>query len=81
MNNVSIVEGAGVSEFTVNNNTGVITLGSTLAAQSGTEVEVICEFDVPVRFDTDELDITATVFTQDEAVINIPSIPIIEIRV
>lgn len=77
VNDVSIVEGAGAGEFTVDVNTGIITLGSTLAAQSGTDVEALCEFDVPVRFDTDELDVTA--FTHDAA--RIDSLPIIEIRI
>lgn len=55
VNNVSITEGAGASEFSVNINTGIITLGSTLAAQSGTDVEVaLTEYHRPVRFAVDK---------------------------
>ena len=81
VDNVEITEGAGAGEFAIDNNTGIITLGSTLVAQSGTEVEVLCEFDVPVRFNQDQIDIvTEGVFSKD-AVISIPSIEIMEIRV
>jgi len=81
VNAVEITEGGGAGEFAINNNTGVVTIGSTLAAQSGTAVEVICEFDVPVRFASDNLNITTTVFTLDEAVINLPAINIMEVRI
>ncbi len=81
VDNVEITEGAGVSEYAIDNNTGIITLGSTLVAQSGTEVEVLCEFDVPVRFNQADLDLnTEGVFGLD-AVLSIPSIQIIEIRI
>ena len=78
---VEITEGGGAGEFAIDNNTGIATLGSTLAAKSGTEVEIICEFDVPVRFATDELNITTSLFHLDEAVISIPAINIMEIRI
>ncbi len=77
VDNVSIVEGGGASQFTVNLNTGVITIGSTLSAQSGTAVEVLCEFDVPVRFSSDEIDVTTVL--HNAASVN--AIPIEEIRV
>jgi len=79
--NVEITEGGGAGEFAIDNDTGIATLGSTLAAKSGTEVEIICEHDVPVRFASDNLNITTTVFHLDEAVINLPAINIIEIRI
>ena len=79
--NIEITEGAGAGEFTIDNNTGIATLGSTLAAKSGTEVEIICELDVPVRFASDNLNITTTVFHLDEAVINLPAVNIVEIRI
>lgn len=81
VNNVEITEGAGAGEFTIDNDTGIITLGSTLVAQSGTEVEILCEFDVPVRFNTDQLEINVEGFFNIDSVISIPSIDIIEIRV
>lgn len=77
VNNVSIAEGGGASQFAVNLNTGLITIGSTLAAQSGTDVEVLCEFDVPVRFSSDELNLAAF----QEAVAHVDPILIEEIRV
>ena len=80
VNNVEITEGGGADEFAIDNDTGIITLGATLAAQSGTTVAVITEFDVPVRFNTDLLNISTEVFHQ-EAVISLPSIPLIELRI
>lgn len=80
VNDVEITEGGGDSEFSIDNNTGRITIGSTLAAQSGTTVATITEFDVPVRFATDLLNISTEVFHQ-EAVISLPGIPLIELRI
>lgn len=68
--------GPGGSEFQVNLATGIITLGATLAATTGQVIEAQCEFDVPVRFDTDELDLNLRS-------LNIGSwsnIPVVEIR-
>lgn len=76
VNNVAITEGAGASQYQLDDDTGILTLGSTLAAQTGTDVEVLCEFDVPVRFDTDQLQISALTFDAG----SIPQIPIIELR-
>ena len=58
VNNVAIAEGVGAGEFAVDTATGIVTLGSTLAAQSGTTVEAACEFDVPVRFNLDKMNVT-----------------------
>lgn len=77
VNNAAITEGAGASQYQLDDTTGILTIGSTLAAQSATDVEIMCEFDVPVRFDTDALDLTADTDTAS----SIPEIPIIEIRV
>lgn len=46
----------------------------------GEVVNVMAEFDVPVRFKTDDLNVTTEVF-DSEAVISIPAIPIYEVRV
>lgn len=68
--------GAGGTQFQVNLATGVITLGATLAATSGQAVEVQCEFDVPVRFDMDDMDVELrTLFSQKWG-----SIRLIEVR-
>ena len=80
VNNVEVFEGGGGSQFAIDNDTGIITLGATLVAQSATPVAVITEFDVPVRFNTDLLNINTEVFHQ-EAVINLPGIPLIELRI
>jgi len=58
VNNVSIAEGAGTGQFAVSTATGIVTLGSALAAQNGTAVEAACEFDVPVRFNLDKMNVT-----------------------
>jgi len=63
---------AGV-DFTVDYTTGLMTFGSAPA----TPVVVgYCEFDVPVRFDTDNLEITAEAAELE----SIQSIPLVEIR-
>lgn len=76
VNNAAITEGAGASEYQVDLLTGIITIGSTLAAQSGTDVEALTEFDVPVRFADDAMDVAAMLAT----VGNIPAIPLIEVK-
>lgn len=77
VDNVLITQGVGDSQYQINLNTGLITLGVTLASQIGTNVEVQCEFDVPVRFDTDQLSLNVFLFNAS----SIPNIQIVEIRV
>ena len=77
VNAVQIAEGAGADQYQLNDATGVLTLGATLAGQTGTAVEVECEFDVPVRFDVDQLDVDAAIFDAG----SIPQIPVVEVRV
>lgn len=60
--------------YTVNNNTGVITFSSAPAL--GHSVKVTCEFDVPVRFDTDKMDITLEAFELEVW----DSIPLVEVK-
>lgn len=76
VNSASIALGAGAGEFQVNTSTGIITLGSTLAATTGQAVEAACEFDVPVRFDTDELPLQLRTIDVGQW----PDIPIVELR-
>jgi uncharacterized protein (TIGR02217 family) len=59
----------------VDTTTGIVTLAS--APASGAIVQAGFEFDTPVRFDTDQLSINLANFQAGE----IPSIPIVEIRV
>jgi len=64
--------------FTANNDTGLITFSSPVA--NGVIVAVICEFDVPVRFDTDMLKMDTAVFDSD-AKLSLPAINLVEVRV
>lgn len=60
--------------YTANYDTGIITFD--VAPTSGHSIKVTCEFDVPVRFDTDEMDITLESFNLETW----DSIPLVEIR-
>ncbi len=60
--------------FTIDIETGVITF--SVAPTTGQALQIICEFDVPVRFDIDELDLRAV---RDDA-FDIPQVPIVELR-
>lgn len=68
--------GAGASQFQVNLSTGIITLGTTLAALSSKLIEVSCDFDVPARFDSDQIALTQ----RSHEIGEWPDIPVIEIR-
>ena len=62
------------THYTIDLLTGIITF---VTPPPNTElVDVICEFDVPVRFDIDKMDVAATTFEAG----SIPNIPIIEVR-
>ena len=76
-NDVEKTEGAGADEWALDDTTGIFTVGATIAALSGPLIEVILEFDVPVRFDVDQLEVSH--YTAD--LVSIPRIPIIEIRI
>jgi TIGR02217 family protein len=69
------VGGVETSAFNLDTTTGVVTL--TSAPASGAAITAGFEFDVPVRFDTDALAINLAGFRTGE----IPSIPLVEIRV
>jgi uncharacterized protein (TIGR02217 family) len=74
---VLTVGGAAVpaADYTVNAATGVVTFKAGKVPASGT-IRAGFEFDVPVRFDTDRIDIDLTQFEAGR----IPSIPLVEIR-
>lgn len=61
--------------FTINLNAGTVTF--SVAPSGGQVIEAECEFDVPVRFDTDHLKVTAETFDAG----SIPSIPVVELRI
>lgn len=68
--------GTGAVQVQVNLATGVITLGATLAALAAKPVEVLCDFDVPARFDTDALALTL----RSHEIGEWSDIPVMEIR-
>ena len=69
---VEMAEGPG---FSVDGTTGIVTFATTPAA--GTAVTAGFEFDVPVRFDTDVIEVNVAAFEAGE----IPSIPAVEVRI
>lgn len=69
------VGGAETTAFTVDAATGVVTL--TTAPAAGVAVTAGFEFDVPVRFDTDQLVASVATFRAGE----VPQVPVIEVRV
>jgi uncharacterized protein (TIGR02217 family) len=66
-----VAQGAG---WSVNTTTGIVTFAVPPA--TGAVIRAGFEFDVPVRFDTDELPVTLDI----ERTGSIPSIPLIEVR-
>lgn len=71
------VEGANPGgDYTIDVNTGIVTFNTGKAPASSKAVTLTCEFDVPVRFDVDKLDITVTEGNNYE----IQNLPIVEIR-
>jgi uncharacterized protein (TIGR02217 family) len=71
---VAAVNGTITTSFTVNPATGVMTFAAPPAP--GAVITAGFEFDVPVRFDTDQLKINVTNFVAGD----IPDIPIVELR-
>ena len=63
--------------FTVDATTGLVTFLPGHVPPAGALITAGYQFDVPVRFDTDYLEVDLTHFEAGE----IPNIPIIEIRV
>lgn len=63
--------------YAVNPDTGLVTFLSGHIPAAGKVITAGFEFDVPVRFDTDKLEINLQGFRHGA----IPSIPIVEIRV
>ncbi|MGU9979223.1 TIGR02217 family protein [Phreatobacter sp. HK31-P] len=69
------VDGEETAAFSVDPTTGLVTLAAP--PPDGAALTAGFLFDVPVRFDTDRLDVNLTSFAAGE----IPSIPLVEIRV
>jgi uncharacterized protein (TIGR02217 family) len=70
------VAGAETANFTLNSATGIVTFLPGHIPPSGAAVTAGFEFDVPVRFDTDQLSINLSNFAAGD----IPDIAIVEIR-
>lgn len=66
----------GASEVDINLNTGLVTLGATIGAAASDAVEIEGEFDVPVRFDRDDFDMTIV----DSNIFNLGAVPLVEVR-
>lgn len=75
---VTVINGSSpaAAQVAIDRNTGILTLGTDYYTVSGDDIEVECEFDVPVRFDTDHLNISIDSFNN----YSWDSIPIVEIR-
>lgn len=72
VNSVAVVED---TDFTVDYTTGILTFNS--APPSSHDIEVAsCEFDVPVRFDVDELPVVHEAWLAE----SLSSIPLVELR-
>jgi uncharacterized protein (TIGR02217 family) len=65
------------THYTLNATTGTITFTGGNTPPLGHAVTVTCEFDVPVRFDTDEMVVSADVYDTQ----NWKNIPIVEILI
>lgn len=70
------VNGAVTTNFTVNTSTGIVTFTAGHIPAASAIITAGFEFDVPVRFDTDELIINVSHFQSGE----IPHIPLIEVK-
>lgn len=71
---VAAVNGVVTTDFTVDTATGVITFDAAPAAEA--EVTAGFEFDTPVRFDTDRIDVTLEGFDAGRVV----AVPLVEVR-
>lgn len=71
---VELVEGV---SWTVDAATGVVTFGVGHIPTIGQAVTAGYEFDVPMRFDTDQITVNLANFAQGD----IPSIPVVEIKI
>jgi len=71
---VNFVEQTLTVDYTVNALTGVITF--VVPPPMGESVGVICEFDVAVRFDVDQCNVTLETFQAGA----VPNLPVVEVR-
>jgi uncharacterized protein (TIGR02217 family) len=69
------VNGVAVAGFSVDHETGIVTFAPGQVPAIGAAVRAGFEFDVPVRFDIDRIDVSLSAFEAGR----IPSIPLVEI--
>lgn len=69
------VNGVAVTGFTTDHETGVVTFAAGQLPAAGAAIRAGFEFDVPVRFDIDRIDVSLSAFEAGR----IPSIPLVEI--
>ena len=72
LDGVTMAEGP---DFSVDTTTGIVTF--VVAPAAGTAVTAGFEFDAPVRFDTDVIEVNVAAFEAGE----IPPIPVVEVRI
>jgi uncharacterized protein (TIGR02217 family) len=70
------VDGVATTQCVVNAQTGVVTFNAGHVPGAGSIIRAGYEFDVPVRFDTDEIAINLAHFEAGD----IPEIPLVEVR-
>jgi len=64
------------SEYLVDHKTGLVAFNAASTPESGDEISAGFLFDIPVRFDTDEISVNLNHFEAGD----IPSIPLVELR-
>jgi uncharacterized protein (TIGR02217 family) len=64
------------ADWTCDYTTGIVSLSAAIAATTGHQIAGACEFDVPCRFDTDDMKISV----QTVEIFGWQAIPIVEIR-
>ena len=64
-----------VGGWSVNLLSGILSFSVAPGGSPAPSIGVLCEFDVPVRFDTDELNVNMTT----QYVANVPAVPLIEV--
>jgi uncharacterized protein (TIGR02217 family) len=75
VNGSTVALGGGSSQVSANLNTGILTFGASVIPALGHAITVTCEFDVPVRFDTDQMSAAHEAFQTE----NWGDIPLVEI--
>ena len=65
-----------LGEFTLDATTGQVTIAAGSVAGPGVDVTAGYEFDIPVRFDTDRIEVNLAAFKAG----SVPSVPLLEIK-